>query len=99
MTPIQPRARSLGGCVTCRTRHFKCDEARPVCGNCKTLDVECLGYQNRILFLLEGQKNVSETDHVKLRRPLFTGIVCPVRRDFENTALMQHWQQKHNDTS
>lgn len=73
--PGQQRTRSLGGCVTCRTRHFKCDEVRPVCGNCRDLDIECLGYLNRITFLLDGQPDDAEDTQSRLRRPLFTGLI------------------------
>ncbi|KAJ3494912.1 hypothetical protein NLG97_g3767 [Lecanicillium saksenae] len=37
-----PRVRS--GCLTCRARKVKCDEARPVCRRCIKTRVECRGY-------------------------------------------------------
>ncbi|PWN49193.1 hypothetical protein IE53DRAFT_159891 [Violaceomyces palustris] len=33
--------RSLTGCLTCRKRRVKCDEAKPVCKRCKTANREC----------------------------------------------------------
>ncbi|CAI6334423.1 unnamed protein product [Periconia digitata] len=33
--------RSRTGCLTCRTRRRKCDEARPQCDNCKQKGLEC----------------------------------------------------------
>ncbi|KAL3493513.1 hypothetical protein BJX62DRAFT_223775 [Aspergillus germanicus] len=33
--------RSKKGCLTCRGRHYRCDEARPVCGNCRKARLQC----------------------------------------------------------
>ncbi|KAB8207208.1 hypothetical protein BDV34DRAFT_192439 [Aspergillus parasiticus] len=37
------RGRS-GGCVTCKQRHVKCDEAKPECQACRRLKLRCGGY-------------------------------------------------------
>ncbi|RMJ18153.1 hypothetical protein CDV36_002132 [Fusarium kuroshium] len=37
------RGRS-GGCVTCKERRVKCDEAKPVCRACQRLKLHCGGY-------------------------------------------------------
>ncbi|ORX94263.1 hypothetical protein BCR34DRAFT_580093 [Clohesyomyces aquaticus] len=29
------------GCFTCKSRHSRCDEKKPVCGNCLRLNLEC----------------------------------------------------------
>ncbi|KAF1841124.1 uncharacterized protein K460DRAFT_198862 [Cucurbitaria berberidis CBS 394.84] len=34
-----PRRRT--GVDTCKRRHTRCDEKKPVCGNCERLDLEC----------------------------------------------------------
>lgn len=36
------KARSRTGCLPCRTRRKKCDEALPSCSNCIRLDLTCL---------------------------------------------------------
>lgn len=50
---IPPRARlpprSRTGCWTCRTRKVKCDEGRPVCGQCTRLGHNC-DYSPRLSF-------------------------------------------------
>ncbi|KAL2803271.1 hypothetical protein BJX63DRAFT_437072 [Aspergillus granulosus] len=41
----KPRGRGLRartGCLTCRTRHRKCDETKPRCGQCTLADRECV---------------------------------------------------------
>lgn len=35
---------TTGGCWTCRIRHRKCDETRPVCRECDTRGITCHGY-------------------------------------------------------
>ncbi|KIX07082.1 uncharacterized protein Z518_05059 [Rhinocladiella mackenziei CBS 650.93] len=50
---VLPRARlpprSRTGCWTCRTRKVKCDEGRPVCGQCERLGHNC-DYSPRLAF-------------------------------------------------
>ena len=36
------RTRSRNGCITCRTRHIKCDENKPVCFNCQRSNRNCV---------------------------------------------------------
>lgn len=45
--PKRSRTSSLKvrtGCITCKKRHLKCDEARPHCGNCRRSQRRCEGY-------------------------------------------------------
>lgn len=46
-TRLPPRSRT--GCWTCRTRKVKCDEGRPVCGQCTRLGHNC-DYNPRLSF-------------------------------------------------
>ncbi|KAF5863442.1 hypothetical protein ETB97_010073 [Aspergillus alliaceus] len=39
-----PRSRS--GCITCKLRHVKCDEAKPSCSRCQRTGLKCDGYDN-----------------------------------------------------
>ncbi|RDW61313.1 hypothetical protein BP5796_11205 [Coleophoma crateriformis] len=34
--------RTKTGCITCRKRHKKCNEAQPICGNCALTDRTCI---------------------------------------------------------
>jgi hypothetical protein len=33
--------KSRNGCAVCKSRHIKCDEARPACGNCRISEKKC----------------------------------------------------------
>lgn len=44
---LPPRSRT--GCWTCRTRKVKCDEGRPICGQCSRLGHVC-DYNPRLSF-------------------------------------------------
>lgn len=34
--------KSRKGCATCKKRKVKCDETRPICGNCERMSIECV---------------------------------------------------------
>ncbi|EXL74442.1 hypothetical protein FOPG_10470 [Fusarium oxysporum f. sp. conglutinans race 2 54008] len=36
--------KSRNGCITCKIRHLKCDEAKPVCNRCCEDKIKCDGY-------------------------------------------------------
>src|SRR5690349_9284878 len=37
-----PKVRT--GCITCKTRHVKCDERKPTCFRCEKAGMKCAGY-------------------------------------------------------
>lgn len=51
-----PRRRVRTGCLTCRGRRRKCDEARPVCQNCKSKALTCRYGVNFTFVNPKGQK-------------------------------------------
>ena len=44
------RKRTRTGCLTCKKRRLKCDEARPICLNCVKRKRHCEGYNQRVVF-------------------------------------------------
>ncbi|KAJ5088911.1 hypothetical protein N7456_012527 [Penicillium angulare] len=41
------KRRRKTGCLTCRSRHVKCDERKPDCERCEKANVECAGYAEK----------------------------------------------------
>jgi hypothetical protein len=48
--------RSTGGCWTCKLRKKKCDEAKPACAICCSLNLECSGYGSKPDWMDAGAK-------------------------------------------
>ncbi|KAI1283905.1 hypothetical protein F5Y07DRAFT_348025 [Xylaria sp. FL0933] len=97
--------KSRHGCQTCKRRKIKCDEARPVCGNCarRFYDVEKCDYpsppasrqrQSRQLPRVAADEHVAQPDSVStsiVQRP--TGVSAdPTQRQLE-MRLMYHYTQ------
>ena len=73
------RSRSFGGCGTCRRRHVKCDQVRPICLTCKAVGAECEGFSAEIRWM-KSSKDGNEPEDAMLagksgatRRHLFSG--------------------------
>lgn len=72
--PRPRRSHVLGGCSTCRHRHVKCDQKRPVCRTCRALGVPCEGYSDQVLWMRSGDDE-EELQGARrgTRRHLYTG--------------------------
>ncbi|KXJ85619.1 hypothetical protein Micbo1qcDRAFT_221940 [Microdochium bolleyi] len=55
------RGRVRSGCLTCRARKVKCDEARPVCVKCQRLDRECVYKPRKGQARGQGSSHSTET--------------------------------------
>ncbi|EMT65554.1 Autophagy-related protein 2 [Fusarium odoratissimum] len=42
---------ALGGCLTCRRRHVKCDQVKPVCLTCQACGETCDGFSNDLCWV------------------------------------------------
>lgn len=73
------RGRSKG-CVTCKQRRVKCDEAKPECGLCERLGLRCGGYSPKCAqrlvfkdqthkFVRKGQARHKTTENALVRTP------------------------------
>ncbi|KAI1047045.1 hypothetical protein LB505_010181, partial [Fusarium chuoi] len=64
MPPHQPSqgrvARSRGGCVTCRSKHAKCDEAKPTCKSCAARGQKCGGYRLDVRWSTKHEKRTRQ---------------------------------------
>ena len=88
------RNRTLTGCGTCRSRHVKCDEARPVCQNCQHQNLPCPGYERQLNWVREDTDadadvyyDSSSADRV-FRRPLFSGKLFSLQMRCVNLILI-----------
>ncbi|KAI9370259.1 fungal-specific transcription factor domain-containing protein [Aspergillus egyptiacus] len=68
------RSHTLGACRTCRRRHVKCDQKRPVCRTCRALGVPCEGFSNEVRWVRTstGGNGKTEEDQHGTRRHLYT---------------------------
>lgn len=62
------RRKTFTGCWTCRQRHVKCDEQRPICKRCVTGNFACQGYSTRLRWLTPT--NEREPKKLGRTRPL-----------------------------
>ncbi|KAK4140446.1 uncharacterized protein C8A04DRAFT_39902 [Dichotomopilus funicola] len=81
------KGRSKTGCLTCRKRKKKCDEAKPRCMNCEKNAVVCEGYPEKQIW--KSGKEKAEEERLKGRgfpsitmRPLFHGLETAEDRIF-----------------
>ena len=47
------------GCLECRRRRIKCDEARPTCGRCKRAGLACQGYRQTDGLMIRSMNHAS----------------------------------------
>ena len=77
--------KSRNGCSTCKKRRVKCDEQRPVCGNCTKLKLDC-GYLHEPLDSVVNMKkdiHSNEPPSKKRKRKVSTATVAT---DTESTT-------------
>ncbi|KAL2163533.1 hypothetical protein VTH06DRAFT_5591 [Thermothelomyces fergusii] len=90
------KGRSKTGCLTCRKRKKKCDEAKPRCMNCEKNAVVCEGYPEKQIW--KSGKERAEEERLGFRdfpsitlRPLFPGLETVEDRIF--------WKHYHEHLS
>ncbi|WWC67881.1 uncharacterized protein I206_101798 [Kwoniella pini CBS 10737] len=65
--------RGKTGCITCRLRKKRCDEAKPICATCSRLGIECMGYG------VKRPKWLRENDNAKKAKQNIKQIVLQKR--------------------
>lgn len=48
VTKFKYQGKLRSGCITCKSRKKKCDENKPVCGDCARLKIECIWEQSNM---------------------------------------------------
>lgn len=74
----RPLLRTKDGCLRCRARRKKCDNAKPICGSCQRLDLRCLWSRAGDL---QAQSASSE---VQKRTTLYAPEACSVTRSLKS---------------
>ncbi|KAK3694505.1 fungal-specific transcription factor domain-containing protein [Podospora appendiculata] len=60
------KPRSSDGCWTCRLRRKKCDEVRPLCDACSTLEIDCLYSDEKPEWMDGGERQRDKAEWLKL---------------------------------
>ncbi|KAI9147665.1 Transcriptional regulatory protein moc3 [Paramyrothecium foliicola] len=73
------KGRSKTGCITCRKRKKKCDEAKPRCMNCEKNAVVCEGYHEKQIWKsgrekAEEERMRRESLPIITMQPIFHGV-------------------------
>ncbi|KAK7968963.1 fungal-specific transcription factor domain-containing protein [Apiospora saccharicola] len=83
------KGRSKTGCITCRKRKKKCDEAKPRCMNCEKNAVVCEGYNEKTIWK-SGREKAEEERRKSLPlitlQPIFKGVETP-----EDMIFLHHY--------
>ncbi|KAJ6786853.1 hypothetical protein PWT90_06202 [Aphanocladium album] len=67
------KGRSKTGCITCRRRKKKCDEAKPGCMNCEKNSVLCEGYTEKQIW----RSGKEQADEGRVKRETFPFVTLP----------------------
>ncbi|KAI0508805.1 fungal-specific transcription factor domain-containing protein [Xylaria bambusicola] len=81
------KGRSKTGCITCRRRKKKCDEAKPRCLNCEKNAVICEGYHEKTIWRGGREKKTGEDERRQslpqiTLQPIFEGVETAEDRIF-----------------
>ncbi|KAK5995494.1 Transcriptional regulatory protein moc3 [Cladobotryum mycophilum] len=90
------KGRSKTGCITCRKRKKKCDEAKPRCMNCEKNAVVCEGYHEKQVW--KSGKERAEEERMRWENlPIIT--MQPIFHGVETTEDKVFWKHYVNHFS
>ncbi|ESK91274.1 c6 zinc finger domain protein [Moniliophthora roreri MCA 2997] len=82
---IRFHTKSKSGCLTCRKRRIKCDEAKPTCRNCYRRDLECIQRPKDE----QKQERRQQQQELMLHKPL--RAPTPVPMGITSLRIMHHF--------
>ncbi|ESK91300.1 c6 zinc finger domain protein [Moniliophthora roreri MCA 2997] len=82
---IRFHAKSRRGCLTCRKRRIKCDEARPTCRNCYRRNLECVQRPKNE----DNQERRQQQQEMVLYKPLTAPTPIPI--NMTSFQIMHHY--------
>ncbi|KFY10019.1 hypothetical protein V492_05255 [Pseudogymnoascus sp. VKM F-4246] len=91
MSIRRPHAKSRKGCITCKARHVRCDEAGPPCGRCKIRGDACEyaglkpSTENAGAFTSKSQGSTAPVSSK------YSELVFPASRHLLELQLMHRW--------
>ncbi|RJE26212.1 hypothetical protein PHISCL_01460 [Aspergillus sclerotialis] len=85
------RIKTFTGCMTCRSRHLKCDEQRPACRRCVDAQVECSGYP--------GYRATVQWKPVRGPSDFGSGQITPLASDDWDPSRAQQTSPEHSHGS
>lgn len=84
--------RSSTGCLRCRQRRIKCDEARPVCAKCARWSFECIWPAQQKL-----ERSKPELNSTKVLLAMFQGCRTPSLQCYQDGYLASGFDSYQND--
>ncbi|KIX01422.1 uncharacterized protein Z518_09148 [Rhinocladiella mackenziei CBS 650.93] len=82
----RPHQKVKTGCMTCRKRRIKCDEAKPACRQCTDSLRKCEGYQPPQTWLFKPHRSLDQSDHntlIQIISPLGPMGTASDKRSFQ----------------
>ena len=64
------------GCITCKNKRLKCDEAKPTCNQCKKRGVDCEGYKKSFQWKPFEEQAIGQRAMGKSTKRAWRGFSC-----------------------
>ncbi|CAE6443244.1 unnamed protein product [Rhizoctonia solani] len=78
-------ARSMTGCLACKNKRKKCDEAKPHCLRCQQADIQCPGY----IYVMNSSKPTTKLRTLPAPRTLVNRFIATTHPDYPSQSLQE----------